>query len=102
MKINYHDIEKLIKLEKKIKKKEKVEFGDQDIIEFNRIVESYKPFDISQLIEYTLEIRNDFELWENEHLDRLQEELRETKRGFRKKLEEIARLIKPYLPKEEV
>ncbi|MEK6970009.1 MAG: hypothetical protein AABW48_06295 [Nanoarchaeota archaeon] len=101
-------IDQLRILEGKIRNKEKLEWGDPDVKEYSRVwsqLVSYMPKTEEGFVSFIREIHGDYESWYEGAVERAEQKFkRELEIATRKRdeatenLEQIARVIMPYLP----
>ncbi|MBW2965628.1 hypothetical protein KY342_00825 [Candidatus Woesearchaeota archaeon] len=98
--VNYGDISLLLELEKRLREKKELEFGDPTAVEYARLYEQIQnslPSTIEELIEYTRQVECQEEKKFKSKIESTEADLADAK----KRLKAIAKLIQSYLPEED-
>ena len=93
----YSILKRVVELEREIKEKDKLEIGDPHFREYYRIMETIKSASVRDLIGHVQDLERHYE-------SECQEKVADAERerdAVKRKLEEIAELIEPYLPKQK-
>lgn len=110
MVIYLRDVNELVGLHGKIKRKGRMEFGDHDVIRFHKIVGFYSRLNLDQLEEHVEAMiepnEKEISVYKDEirqHKEKIREaeqkidELERTSQEMGRKLQAFARIIQPYL-----
>ena len=101
----YDWLDEMGELEKKIRDKKRLSFGDPDVVEYNRIKESFlhnfMPANREEFIQFVYKLINDYEGWLEGGIEEIREKLESQIKELETRLKDTTKTDKPYLSPQD-